>query len=131
MVKLSLIVLAGLVASASAMAWWDPEPMPPFDEYHHSGGCECTALHAAVKSQNGPGVDLLLKEGGQPVDSRDCNSRTPLHWAAIRGSLKMVQTLVQHNATIDALCELGHTPAWHAFYRGHRHVATYLHSLRG
>lgn len=44
---------------------------------------------------------LLLKHGGD-VNATDNNRQTALHWAAVRGSIAVVDVLVQNGARVEA-----------------------------
>lgn len=52
---------------------------------------------------------MLLKNGADP-DARDHFESTPLHRAAAKGNLKMVQILLQHNAVVNIRDSEGNTP---------------------
>uniref|UniRef100_A0A8D2PFT1 Proteasome 26S subunit, non-ATPase 10 n=1 Tax=Zosterops lateralis melanops TaxID=1220523 RepID=A0A8D2PFT1_ZOSLA len=62
----------------------------------------CTPLHYAIA--------IMLLENGANPDATDHFESTPLHRAAAKGNLKMVQILVQHNATVDIRDSEGNTP---------------------
>uniref|UniRef100_A0A8D2PAD7 Proteasome 26S subunit, non-ATPase 10 n=1 Tax=Zosterops lateralis melanops TaxID=1220523 RepID=A0A8D2PAD7_ZOSLA len=55
-------------------------------------------------------IAIMLLENGANPDATDHFESTPLHRAAAKGNLKMVQILVQHNATVDIRDSEGNTP---------------------
>ena len=68
------------------------------------------ALHQAAKSDNLPATQLLLRHGAK-VSALDNNRETSLHYAAARGSEKVVATLLNHGAIIHF-----DTRGWTAIY---------------
>ena len=63
-------------------------------------------------------MDNLLENGAE-VDSIDSKNMTPLHYAAMRGHLGIIHSLIQYQATIDAKCESLDTPLSLACTKGH------------
>ncbi|CAL9213569.1 unnamed protein product [Arabidopsis halleri] len=59
------------------------------------------AIHAFAREGE---VENLLKciENGIPVNARDSEGRTPLHWAIDRGHLNVAEALVDKNADVNA-----------------------------
>lgn len=59
-----------------------------------------TALHWAARSRSPNAADMceLLIRSGAPVDARDDEGETPLHYAAHKGASAVVTLLLQHNA---------------------------------
>jgi uncharacterized protein len=69
-------------------------------------------LTIAVRSGNVESLKLLL-ERGAPVNAGDVAAReTPLMWAVREHQRDMVQELLAHGATVDAVTRVGATPAW-------------------
>lgn len=61
-----------------------------------------TCLHVAAYSANAETVDIILENGGMClIDSLDRDNRTPLHYAAAKGSLEILQKLLSAGAKID------------------------------
>ncbi|KAM6555527.1 hypothetical protein CsatB_002546 [Cannabis sativa] len=73
-------------------------------------------------------VDNLLKsiESGVPVNLKDSEGRTPLHWAVDRGHLNMSELLVSKNADINAQDNEGQTPLHYATMCEREAIAEYL-----
>ncbi|KAK4447179.1 ankyrin repeat-containing domain protein [Podospora aff. communis PSN243] len=66
-----------------------------------------TALHLAHGSRRCTEVLLRYRAA---VDSRDCQGRTPLHWAVAGGNVQVVEILVAGGADGDASDGSGSTP---------------------
>lgn len=61
-----------------------------------------TCLHVAAYSTNAETVDIIFENGGMClIDSLDRDNRTPLHYAAAKGSLEILQKLLSAGAKID------------------------------
>lgn len=60
------------------------------------------------------------------IDSLDCYTRTPLHWAAERGHADVVSLLLKHGAVSDRADCRGHNPLHLAARRNHAEVMTLL-----
>lgn len=64
------------------------------------------AIHSAANAQDGleetGAIIQILIDAGTDVDVRNKHGRTPLHWAAERGNLSAVQTLLERGASADA-----------------------------
>lgn len=52
---------------------------------------------------------MLLENGADP-DATDHFESTPLHRAAAKGNLKMIQILLRHNASVNIQDSEGNTP---------------------
>lgn len=55
-----------------------------------------------------PEATYLLQHGANP-NAADHTGQTALHWAAVRGSLPVLETLLRHNADPDAHDNRGYT----------------------
>jgi len=55
-------------------------------------------------------IAIMLLENGADPDATDHFESTPLHRAAAKGNLKMVQILLQHNASVNIQDSEGNTP---------------------
>jgi len=87
-----------------------------------SGG---TALHRAVRGQKREVVILLLACGAKP-DGVLTKCKTPLHYAAEKGGLDILQLLLDHKADVNAPDEFGWTPLYYAEANGHAAAAKLL-----
>lgn len=72
------------------------------------------AIHAAANalfahSKTGAIISTLIDAGSDANVCND-NGRTPLHWAAERGNLSVVQMLLERGARIDVREETNMTP---------------------
>lgn len=84
-----------------------------------------TALHAAIAGRRDRAtIDLLLARGYG--DTRAAGGYTPLHIAASRGDLPLVELLVLHGADPAIAADDGQTPAQVAAGRGFPEVARRL-----
>uniref|UniRef100_A0A1J3JWF1 Acyl-CoA-binding domain-containing protein 2 n=1 Tax=Noccaea caerulescens TaxID=107243 RepID=A0A1J3JWF1_NOCCA len=73
-------------------------------------------------------VENLLKsiESGIPVNARDSEGRTPLHWAIDRGHLDIAKALVDKNADVNAKDNEGQTPLHYAVVCDREAIAEFL-----
>ncbi|XP_018574498.1 uncharacterized protein LOC108913430 [Anoplophora glabripennis] len=69
-------------------------------------------------------LQFLLKQGG--LNIKDYLGRTPLHFAANKGHLKMVKFLVEQGANINSRSNKCDTPIIEAVQNGHINVTKYL-----
>jgi ankyrin repeat protein len=67
--------------------------------------------------ERGIGIARLLLERGVDVNARTKKNVVPLHWAAHKGRLTIVQALLDHGANVDVETEWGDT-ALHQVSRG-------------
>lgn len=77
--------------------------------------------HIMASEGNLAGVERLLEEG-TPVDSRDSEGCSALHWACDRGSLEMVELLLMRGADPKVKDNDGQTPLEYAILCGHLNV---------
>jgi ankyrin repeat protein len=75
-------------------------------------------LIEAVILENLAKVRELL-ETGSPVNVRDAQLMTPLHWAAHKGNWDMAFLLLSHYADVFARDDCGWTPLHDAAFHGH------------
>ncbi|KFK26965.1 hypothetical protein AALP_AA8G316300 [Arabis alpina] len=73
-------------------------------------------------------VENLLKciENGIPVNARDSEGRTPLHWAIDRGHLNVAKALVDKNADVNAKDNEGQTSLHYAVVCEREELAKFL-----
>ena len=85
-----------------------------------------TPLHAAIAGQTDPAtVALLIRRGGD-VNHRAAGGWTPLHLAASRGSIAVIDLLLDAGADPRARSDDGKSAADIATERGHPNAATRL-----
>ena len=84
----------------------------------------CTALHRASSAGHQAVVALLLRH--MEPGPRDCQQRTPLHCAAARGCLQVVQLLLQAGAVVLAADKQRNTALHLAARYGHAKVLSLL-----
>jgi uncharacterized protein len=82
-----------------------------------------TPLHAGVSGAAIPAVITLLLDRGASPRARAAGGITPLHSAAARGSMPIVDLLLAHGADPTALMDTGQSPAMIAAARGHSLLA--------
>ncbi|KAL1847874.1 hypothetical protein Plec18170_008284 [Paecilomyces lecythidis] len=68
-----------------------------------------TVLHWAVRNEQVPTVELLLRSG-LDVNARDAEEKSPLHYAARQGNCPLIQTLIKKGALTEAQDINGQTP---------------------
>ncbi|KAB0397845.1 hypothetical protein E2I00_004473 [Balaenoptera physalus] len=90
-----------------------------------------TKLHQAVAAGDYNSVKKILKKGLCDPNYKDLdwNDRTPLHWAAIKGHMEVLQLLIEHGARPCLVTDVGWTPAHFAAESGHLNVLKTLHAL--
>ncbi|KAA8533586.1 hypothetical protein F0562_030980 [Nyssa sinensis] len=83
------------------------------------------AIHAFAREGD---VENLLKciESGVPVNLKDSEGQTPLHWAVDRGHLNVTEFLVSRNADVNAKDNEGQTPLHYATVCEREAIAEFL-----
>uniref|UniRef100_A0A5B6YR79 Putative acyl-CoA-binding domain-containing protein 1-like n=1 Tax=Davidia involucrata TaxID=16924 RepID=A0A5B6YR79_DAVIN len=83
------------------------------------------AIHAFAREGD---LENLLKciESGVPVNLKDSEGQTPLHWAVDRGHLNITELLVRRNADINAKDNEGQTPLHYAAVCEREAIAEFL-----
>ena len=79
---------------------------------------------------NLPVVSYLVDKAGADVLKADENGRASLFWAAWKGSLPVVQFLVQAGADVERVAEFGETALSEARRLGRDDVVTYKLCIR-
>ncbi|XP_042842446.1 ankyrin repeat domain-containing protein 66 isoform X2 [Panthera tigris] len=92
---------------------------------------DMTKLHQAVAVGDYSLVKKILKKGLCDPNYKDVdwNDRTPLHWAAIKGHVEVMQLLIEYGARPCLVTDVGWTPAHFAAESGHVNVLKILHAL--
>jgi len=60
-----------------------------------------TVVHRILFGQSKADLDQTLQDMPHLIDEQDAYGQSPLHWAATRGDVPSVTTLLRHNATLD------------------------------
>jgi ankyrin repeat protein len=82
-------------------------------------------LRYFVLAEQTAAAQLLLNAGADPSVNNNLK-RTPLHYAAAKGNLKLVKILVESGSNIFALDARGSTPLHEAAAAKHRDVYEFL-----
>lgn len=69
-----------------------------------------TIIHKIIFGQSKANLDHLLTDMPNLVDQQDNYGLTPLHWAATRGDVESIATLLKHNANVNITERGGSTP---------------------
>ncbi|KAL9957506.1 hypothetical protein ACROYT_G039145 [Oculina patagonica] len=78
-----------------------------------------TCLHVAVYSSDVDTLKTIIQAGGDCLlNSRDKNDKTPLHYAATKGNLQIIQELLVAGATLDVKDEDERIPLHYAVENG-------------
>ncbi|XP_055308870.1 ankyrin repeat, PH and SEC7 domain containing protein secG-like [Sitodiplosis mosellana] len=86
---------------------------------------KCTILYRAIVLKNQETVDLLIEKGAN-VSAINKNHRRPLHQAASKGDVKIVQSLMKKYVDVNAKDYKKQTPLHLAASSGHKDVADEL-----
>jgi ankyrin repeat protein len=85
-----------------------------------------TTLHKACISRKKDLVEYLLNDAKVPVDPLDQSQRTPLYFAAERGSLDIVNYLIEKGANVNSLDRRNETALFKPAGNGHVKVVNRL-----
>lgn len=90
-----------------------------------------TPLTEAVRLGNGPVVELLLAAGADPNVAEPATGQSPLHVAAGRGQLSIVQWLLRERAVVNSPDARGETPLCYALRGGRTNTMAALRAAGG
>jgi ankyrin repeat protein len=77
----------------------------------HIASRTCKQLCGSEPDTDYPSViKMLIHKFGWHVDIRDCYNQSPLHHAAVAGTVEQVCMLVQEGAALDCIDVFGNTP---------------------
>lgn len=100
-----------------------------FSSFMHQEGSDDEAklemIHSYAREADTAGL-LQALEQGVPVDLRDSQGRTPLHWAVDRGHMKVVEHLLSRGADVNAKDMEGQTTLHYATMCEREGIAKYL-----
>ncbi|GLI60624.1 hypothetical protein VaNZ11_002787 [Volvox africanus] len=83
-------------------------------------------INIAAAADNKPLYDLLVSKGADPLASRDVLGRSPLHYAAAKGSHQLALELLERGIKAYALDGQGNTPLHLAAMRGQEALVVLL-----
>lgn len=95
-------------------------------ELRSSAGNGVTPLIAAVMGQNTELVAILLNTHGLEVNQYSSKRKSPLYYAAKKGSLDIAKLLIDKNASINTPDEEERTPLYWASQNGFDGIVEYL-----
>ena len=90
-----------------------------------------TPLGEAVRLGNGPVVELLLAAGANPDVAEPATGQSPLHMAAGRGQLAIIQVLLRQRAAVNSPDARGETPLCYALRSGRTNTISVLRAAGG
>jgi len=69
-----------------------------------------TVVHRILFGQSKADLDQTLQDMPHLIDEQDAYGQSPLHWAATRGDVPSVTSLLRHSAQVDIVERGGSTP---------------------
>lgn len=116
---------SGDAAGSSSRAPMGPVFSSLVYEEESENDLKIDAVHAFAREGE---VENLLKciESGIPVNARDSEGRTPLHWAIDRGHLNVAKALVDNKADVNAKDNEGQTALHYAVVCEREALAEFL-----
>ncbi|KAF2493332.1 ankyrin [Lophium mytilinum] len=69
-----------------------------------------TIIHKIIFGQSKSNLDQMLRDLPHLVNQQDAYGLAPLHWAATRGDVQSISTLLEHHAEVDIVERGGSTP---------------------
>ncbi|MDZ4815920.1 MAG: ankyrin repeat domain-containing protein [Verrucomicrobiota bacterium] len=95
-----------------------------------TGNQRFTPMHAAAINNRASAIELLTQHKAE-IDPVDINGRTPLAWAAFKGSSNAVTTLLKYGANTEIQeYQAGLTPIEAAKFASHREIAHQMLGLK-
>ncbi|MCB1138625.1 MAG: ankyrin repeat domain-containing protein [Leptospiraceae bacterium] len=91
-----------------------------------NGQMKVTPLIAAIDGNRSAAAILLLEKGANPNVPAEMNGQTALHLATKKGSMELVQLLVDGGADLDPQDPARQTPLWGASFHNHPQIIRYL-----
>lgn len=85
-----------------------------------------TALHIAVMEQQRDAAKVLLEHGASPTAPESFDGNTPMHYAAARGDLPLLEMMADAGSVVNAGNMDGLTPLHAASMSGHCSACDYL-----
>ncbi|KAF8795282.1 Ankyrin-3 like protein [Argiope bruennichi] len=85
-----------------------------------------TALHIAAIHGRLVIVDYLIEVANTPIDDRDIDGKTPLHYACENGHLDVTKYLIKHKAKTNSKDVFGYSPMYYAIAKSHNEIANFL-----
>ena len=70
-------------------------------------------------------IKLLLTNKAN-INAKDNVDRTSLHWACIKGEIRLVELLLKNNLNLEATDKEGKTPLYHAAKEGYKEIVNLL-----
>ena len=97
---------------------------PDFLRINEKNHCHTLLMQSSANGSADCARYLLDK--GAPVNQKNFNGFTALHWAGFTGNLDSVGVLLEFNADVEARTGDGKTPIHIAAYRGHRKFIDFM-----
>ncbi|KAJ7056775.1 prosome, macropain 26S subunit, non-ATPase, 10, isoform CRA_c [Mycena amicta] len=83
-------------------------------------------VHSAAQNKQLHVIRSLTAENPKLINALDADERTPLHWAASSGATDIVRFLIDKDAEIDVVDNMGWSPLHIAVSSGHDEIVQEL-----